>query len=58
MRLELVAPVYIGETVTAEMEVVEIDLRGRVSVRGRCVSDDGREVLRAQISGFPGRFAP
>jgi 3-hydroxybutyryl-CoA dehydratase len=57
MRIELVAPVYIGDTVTAELEIVEVEPRGRVSVRGRCVSRDGREVLRAEISGFPGRFA-
>ena len=58
MRFELVAPVYIGETITAEMEIVEIDPdRGRVRVRGRCVNREGQEVLRADISGFPGRFA-
>ena len=58
MRFELVAPVYISETITAEMEVVKVDpARGRVRVRGRCVNREGREVLRADISGFPGRFA-
>lgn len=57
MRFEFVAPVYIGDTITAEAEVVAADTsRGWVRLRCRCVNREGREVLRADITGFPGRF--
>jgi 3-hydroxybutyryl-CoA dehydratase len=57
MRFEFVAPVYIGDTITAEAEVVEADAsRAWVRLRCRCVNSEGREVLRADITGFPGQF--
>jgi len=57
MHFEYLGPVYIGETVTAEVEVVEADeSRGWVRLACRCTTADGREVLRADIRGFPGRF--
>jgi acyl dehydratase len=57
MYLEFLAPVYIGETILAECEIVEVDEgRGWIKLRCRCANGDGREVLRAAISGFPGRF--
>ncbi len=57
MHFEYLGAVYIGETVTAEVEVVEADEpRGWVRLACRCTTADGREVLRADIRGFPGRF--
>lgn len=57
MRFEFVAPVFIGDSITAEAEVVEVDeSRGRVRLRCRCTNHEGREVLRGEITGFPGRF--
>jgi 3-hydroxybutyryl-CoA dehydratase len=57
MRFEFIGPVYVGETVTAEAEITAVDeTRGTVTLRCRCVSREGREVLRAEISGRPGRF--
>ena len=57
MRFEFLAPVYIGDTITAEAEVVEADeSRGWVRLHCRCTNADGREVLRADVVGFPGRF--
>lgn len=57
MRFEFLAPVYIGETITAEAEVVEVDdTRGWVRLHCRCTNSEGLEVLRADILGFPGRF--
>jgi len=56
MTFEFIGPVYIGDTVTAEAEVVEVSDRGWVRLAGRVVSADGREVLRASIRGYPGRF--
>lgn len=57
MKFKFVAPVYVGDTIRAEMEVVDVDqTRGEVQLRCRCVNDDDQEVLRADISGFPGQF--
>lgn len=58
MQAEFLAPVYVGDTITAEAEVVEVDEgRGWVRLAGRCTNSQGVEVVRARISGFPGRFA-
>lgn len=58
MRFRFKGPVYIGDTVTAEAVVAEVDeARGWVRLDCRCVTHDGREVLTAEIRGFPGRFA-
>ncbi len=56
MSFEFVGPVYIGDTVTAEAEIVEVSERGWVRLAGRVAAADGREVLRATIRGYPGRF--
>ena len=55
-HFELLAPVYIGETITAEAEVVEVSERGKVRLKCRCLNQKGEEVLRAEINGFPGKF--
>jgi 3-hydroxybutyryl-CoA dehydratase len=57
MKFEFLAPVYVGDTIKAEAEVIDVDeMRGQVQLRCRCVNGDGLEVLRANISGFPGQF--
>jgi len=57
MHFEFVAPVYVGDTITAEVEVTEADEpRGWVRLRCRCTNNEGREVLLADVTGFPGRF--
>ncbi|MEN8173679.1 MAG: MaoC family dehydratase [Chloroflexota bacterium] len=57
MNFEFLLPVYIGETITAEAEIFELDeLSGGVSLRCRCVNQSGKEVLRAVVKGFPGQF--
>ncbi len=41
-ELRFVAPVFIGETVTAEVEVLSVDLsRNRVRMLTRCLKEDG-----------------
>lgn len=58
MRIEFLAPVYVGDTITAEAVVAEVHPRtGRVVLHCRCLNSAGQEVLRAEIRGFPGRFA-
>jgi 3-hydroxybutyryl-CoA dehydratase len=58
MRFEFVAPVFVGDTVTAEGEIVEADQRsGKVILKCVCKNSEGAEVLRGEVRGFPGRFA-
>jgi acyl dehydratase len=57
MSFEFAAPVYIGDTITAEMEVIEADPeRGWVRLRARGTNSDGLEVVRGEVTGYPGRF--
>jgi 3-hydroxybutyryl-CoA dehydratase len=56
MSFEFLGPVYIGDTVTAEMEIAEVSDKGWVRLAGRAVGPDGNDVLRAAIRGYPGRF--
>jgi acyl dehydratase len=54
---EFLAPVYVGDTITAEVEVVEADPTRRwVRLRGRCTNSRGEQVLHSEITGFPGQF--
>lgn len=55
MEFEFVAPVFIGDTITAHAEIIEMDQeKGWILLRCRCINQEGVEVLRAKISGFPG----
>jgi 3-hydroxybutyryl-CoA dehydratase len=57
MHFEFIAPVYIGDTITAVSEIVELNSeKGWVRLKSHCVNSKGEEVLRAEISGYPGRF--
>jgi len=55
LRFEFLAPVYVGDTVTAEVEVAEGDpARNWYRFKIRCTNQDGQEVLRGEINGYPG----
>jgi len=57
MHFKFLAPVYIGETITAEAVVIEADTeKNWVRLDCRCVNGEGQEVLHAEIEGYPGRF--
>ena len=57
MHFTFLAPVYIGETITAEAVIAEVDQeRNWVKLDCRCINSEGKEVLRAEIHGYPGRF--
>jgi 3-hydroxybutyryl-CoA dehydratase len=56
MSFEFLGPVFIGDTVTAESEVVEVSEKGWVRLAGRVIGPDGQDVLRATIRGYPGQF--
>lgn len=57
MQLAFTGGVYVGDTITAEMEVLEMmPERNWMRLKARCVNQDGTEVLRGEVSGYPGRF--
>jgi acyl dehydratase len=57
MHFEFIAPVFIGDTITAISEVVEEDTKkGWVRLKSRCENSKGEVVLRANITGYPGKF--
>ena len=57
MEFHFLAPVYVGDSITSEGVVAEInDQNGAVLLRCKCTNQDGSEVLRADVRGFPGKF--
>ena len=57
MTLEFLAPVFIGDTITAEAVVAEVgEERGMVCLDCQCINAAGEKVLQGQIIGYPGRF--
>lgn len=57
MKLQFLAPVYIGDTLTAEVEIAQVEReRGWIRLTCRCVDSQGTVVLQAEISGYPGHF--
>ena len=57
MHIYYLAPVYVGDSITAEGEVAEVrPENGAVKLRCRCTNQSGKEVLRADVYGFPGKF--
>lgn len=56
MTFKFTAPVFIGETVTAESEIIRVDEKsGWVTLRCRCINAAGDEVLSGEVIGLPGR---
>jgi 3-hydroxybutyryl-CoA dehydratase len=57
MDFHFLAPVYVGDSITAQAEVGEIDPQtGAVLLRCTCTNQHGKQVLRAEVRGFPGKF--
>ena len=53
-ELDFLAPVHIGDTITARVEIIEImDKKNRVRVRTTCVNQDGIMVLDGQAIVSP-----
>jgi 3-hydroxybutyryl-CoA dehydratase len=56
MSFEYVAPVYVGDTITCTVTVLEKDEpRRRVVCGVDYVNGEGAQVLRARFAGFPGQ---
>ncbi len=57
MDFSFTAPVYIGDTITAEAEVVEYDAKqGKVVLRCQCRDQKDKPVLTGKVEGYPGEF--
>jgi 3-hydroxybutyryl-CoA dehydratase len=57
MKFEFLAPVYIGDTVTAVATIAAADEKtGGVVLDCLITNIEDVEVLRATVTGFPGRF--
>ncbi len=55
MDLTFLAPVYIGDTITAEAEIVDYDpTRGWVRLACSCTNADREQVLHGEVEGYPG----
>jgi 3-hydroxybutyryl-CoA dehydratase len=55
MSFEFLAPVFLGDTVTLEVEIRACDERGRFRAEARFANQDGAEVMRGSLEGFPPR---
>ncbi len=57
MSFSFVAPVYMGDTITAVAEIIEIDEeKGWCRLQGTITNREGEVVLTAVIDGYPGKF--
>lgn len=57
MDFHFLAPVYVGDSITAEAELAEVDTRtSKVLLKCKCTNQQGQEVLRADVRGTPGKF--
>jgi acyl dehydratase len=55
MEISFLAPVYIGDTISAEVEILELDQeRGWVRLSGCCLNQDGKVVMEGIAEGYPG----
>jgi 3-hydroxybutyryl-CoA dehydratase len=57
MSFEYLAPVFVGDSVSCTVTVLEKDeAKRRVAASAGFANQDGVEVLQARFSGFPGRI--
>lgn len=57
MEFKFLAPVYLGDSIKAEASVAELDAEtGTVLLLCTCTNQNGKQVLTANVRGFPGKF--
>ncbi len=57
MDFQFLAPVYVGDSITSQAEVAEIEIEtGKVLLKCICTNQDGIQVLKAAVHGYPGKF--
>lgn len=55
MDITFLAPVYVGDTITAEAEISKYDPdRGWVQLSCSCTNAENEQVLRGVVEGYPG----
>lgn len=52
MSFRFVGPVYVGDTVTCYMRILELDQRGKAKARARFTNQEGELVMEAELRGF------
>jgi len=52
MRFRFLKPVYVGDTITCEMLIQEVDLKGRAKAHARLTNQGGELVMEAELEGF------
>jgi 3-hydroxybutyryl-CoA dehydratase len=58
MDFKFLAPVYVGDSLTAQAEVAQLDAEsGLVLLECSITNQDGKQVLSGSVSGYPGKFA-
>jgi 3-hydroxybutyryl-CoA dehydratase len=57
MDFHFLAPVYVGDSITAQAELVDIDEQnGEVVLKCTCTNQRGTDVVSGIVRGFPGKF--
>ncbi len=58
MDFHFLAPVYVGDSITAQAKVVKMDVEtGAVVLECTCTNQHGKQVLSGEVHGYPGDFA-
>ncbi|MEJ5375132.1 MAG: MaoC family dehydratase [bacterium] len=52
MSFRFLRPVYVGDTVTCYMEILEVDRKGRAKARASFTNQHGELVMEAELRGF------
>jgi 3-hydroxybutyryl-CoA dehydratase len=52
MSFRFLKPVYIGDTITCEMVIQEVNERGRAKARASFTNREGQTVMLAELTGF------
>lgn len=52
MNFRFIKPVYIGDTITCEMKILDVDERGKALARARFTNQRGELVMEAELKGF------
>jgi phosphate acetyltransferase/phosphate butyryltransferase len=53
-ELRFLAPVFVGDTVTARVEVTQLDARGRVTLATTCANQHGKLVIEGTAQVLAG----
>jgi acyl dehydratase len=52
MSFRFIRPVYVGETITCDMKIVELNEKGYARAKATFTNQDGQVVMTAELTGF------